>query len=78
MVTPIGPKVLIRPEEVKAGKLLLPGAKPSTFHVLAVGDEVTKVKPGDVIFLEKHYGAEIEHDGVKYLVVDQETILAKL
>jgi co-chaperonin GroES (HSP10) len=78
MLTPIGKRILLIPVEVKAGTLLMPNAKPNQFNVVAIGDEVTKVKVGDIIYLEKHYGTEIQHQGEKYLVIEEGSILAKL
>jgi chaperonin GroES len=78
MITPLGKKILVKPQEVKAGILLVAGAKPSRYDVFAIGDEVSKVKVGDTIYLEKHYGTEIEHEKDKFLVIDETSILAKL
>jgi co-chaperonin GroES (HSP10) len=78
MLTPIAKRILIQPIEVKHGTLLLTNQKPSQFKVIAVGDDVTKVKADDVIYLEKHYGVEIEHESVKYFVIDESSILAKV
>lgn len=78
MLTPIGKRILIKPVEVKHGTLLLTNAKPTQFTVIAIGDDVSKVKPGNIIYLEKHYGAEIEHEKEKFLVIEENSILAKL
>lgn len=78
MLTPIGKKIIVKPLEVKSGTLILTNAKPTQFQIFRVGDEVTKVKDGDIIYLEKHYGAEIEHEKEKYLVIEENSILAKL
>jgi co-chaperonin GroES (HSP10) len=78
MLTPVAKKLLIRPVEEKPGIIIIHNKKPVQFLVISTGDEVTKVKPGDFIFLEKHYGIEIEHEGDKYLVIDEPSILAKL
>jgi len=79
MLSAVGKKILIQPIEVQnQGKILLHNQKPSQFKVIAIGDEVTKVAINDVIYLEKHYGVEIEHQGVKYSVIDESSILAKL
>ena len=78
MLTPIAKRVLIQPVEVTHGTLIVKNLKPSQFKVIAIGDEVTKVKIGDLIYLEKHYGVEIEHNGEKYSVIDEQSILAKL
>ena len=78
MLIPLSTKILIKPIEVKAGTLILTNAKPTQFEVYAIGEDVTKVKIGDVIYLEKHYGIEIEHEKEKYLVIEEKSILAKL
>jgi co-chaperonin GroES (HSP10) len=78
MLIPVGKRIIIRPNEVKNSTILLHNQKPSQFTVMAIGDEVTKVKPGNTIFLEKHYGVEIEYEGQKFLVIDESSILAKL
>lgn len=78
MLLPVGKRVLIKPVEVTHGTLIVKNLKPSQFHVISIGDDVTKVKPGNIIFLEKHYGVEIDHEDNKYLVVDESSILAKI
>ena len=78
MLTPVGKRIIVKPVEVKAGALLLTNQKPTQFLVISIGDEVTKVKPGNTIYLEKHYVAEIEHETEKFLVIEETSILAKL
>lgn len=78
MLTPVGKRVLIRPIEAQQGILLIANQKPTKFTVLAIGDEVTKVKPGNIVYLEKHYGVEIDHESEKFLVIDEASILAKI
>ena len=78
MLTPVAKRILIKPVEQKHEKLILTNQKPSQFTVIAIGDEVTKVKPGNIVYLEKHYGVEIEHESEKYSVIDESSILAKL
>lgn len=78
MLTPIGKRLIVKPIEVKHGNLIVSGQKPVQFMVTAIGDEITKVKPGDIIYMDKHYGAEIEYDKEKHLVVDESCLLAKL
>lgn len=78
MLTPIAKRVIIQPVEQTHGTLIVKNMKPSQFKVFAIGDEVSKVKIGDIIYLEKHYGVEIEHEGAKYSVIDEQSILAKL
>ena len=78
MLTPVAKRIIIQPIEEKHGTLLISNQKPKKFTVISIGDEVTKVQPGNVIFLEKHYGVEIDHENEKYLVIDEASILAKL
>ncbi len=77
MLKPVGKRLLVQPIEVKQGSLFLAGAKPTQFRVVAVGDEVSKVAVGNVVYLEKHYGVELQYESDKFLVVDESTILAK-
>jgi co-chaperonin GroES (HSP10) len=78
MLTPIAKKILIKPLEQKQGNIILTNQKPKKFKIVAIGDEVTKVKIGDTIYLENHYGVEIEEDNQKYFIIEENSILAKL
>ncbi len=78
MLTPLAKKIIVQPIDIKAGGLILTNVKSSQFQVVSVGDEITRVKPGDIIYLEKHYGAELDHEGQKYLVIEEAWILAKV
>lgn len=78
MLKPLGKRLLIQPVEQKHGTLIVKNQKPSQYKVITIGDEVTKIQPYDIIYLEKHYGTEIEHEQVKYLVIDESSALVKL
>jgi len=78
MLTPIGKRLIVKPVEAKAGNLILTNAKPTQFHIIAIGDEVTKVKAGDIIYMQNQYGSEIEHEKEKFLVIEEGAILAKV
>lgn len=78
MLTPIGKRIIVKPVEAKHGNIIVSGVKPVQFTVVCIGDEVTKVKAGDTIYMDKHHGAEIEHEKEKYLVIEEGSILAKL
>ncbi len=81
MLRPVGKRILIKPVEVKVGGLVYvskSALKPSQFTVEAIGDDVTKVNTGDVIYLDKHFGVEIQHGGETFLIIDEGTILAKV
>jgi chaperonin GroES len=78
ILIPVGKRILVKPFEEKHGTLIVTNRKPTKFHVIAIGDEVTKVKPENIIFLEKHFGVEIDHENEKYLMIDESSILAKI
>jgi len=78
MLIPLGKRIILKPVEIKNNTLILTSQKPLQYQIFAVGDEVTKVKVNDIIYLEKHYGAEIEHEKEKFLVIEENSILAKL
>lgn len=78
MIRPVGKRILIKPVETKHGNLIVTGVKPTQHIIVEVGDEVTKVKKDDVIYLDKFHGAEIIHESIKYLVIEENMILAKL
>ena len=78
MLKPLAKRIIVKPVEIKHGTLIVNNSKPSQYQVIAIGDEVTKVKIADIIYLENYQGAVIEHEKEKFLVVDEESILAKL
>jgi co-chaperonin GroES (HSP10) len=78
MLTPCGKRILVKPVEVKQGSLILPGVKPTQYEVIAVSGDSSFVWTHSIVYLQKHSGVEIEHDGQKYLVVDEQDILAKV
>jgi chaperonin GroES len=84
-IEPLGSRVLVRPleqENKTASGLLLPETakeKPQTGEVVAVGgDEDIKVKAGDKVLFAKYSGAEVKFDGVEYLLMEANDILARL
>ncbi len=90
-IQPIGKRVLVQPDEVEQvtkGGLVLPSSasddkRPATGTILTLGvgkdeDKEIKfdVKVGDKIYFKKYSPEEIEVEGVKYLLLDVEDILA--
>ncbi len=85
-VKPLSDRVLILPnpaEEKTAGGLFIPDTakeKPLAGKVVAVGPgtkEVTmEVKEGDTVLYGKYSGQEITVDGVEYLMMRQNDIMA--
>lgn len=84
-IQPLGTRVLIRPleQETKTSSgLYLPETakeKPQTGQVIAIGDdESIKVKPKDKVLFAKYTGAEFKMDGVEYLLIEANDLLARL
>lgn len=84
-IEPLGSRVLLRPleqESKTASGLLLPETakeKPQTGEVIAIGtDEEIKVKVGDKVLFAKYTGTEIKFEGVEYLLMDANDILARV
>ena len=85
-VKPLSDRVLILPnpaEEKTAGGLIIPDTakeKPLAGKVIAVGpgtkDVQMEVKGGDQVLYGKYAGQEIQIDGVDYLMMKQNDILA--
>ncbi len=84
-IQPLGTRILIRPleqESKTASGLLLPETakeKPQTGKVVAVGDdESIKLKANDKVLFAKYGGTEFKMDGVDYLLLEANDILARL
>ena len=89
-LVPLGDRVVLKQlvaEETTKSGIVLPGQnkeKPQQAEVIAVGPgglvngkEVTmNVKVGDKVIYGKYTGTEVKLDGVEYLVVRQDDILA--
>lgn len=85
-IRPLADRVLIEPtaaEEVTMGGIIIPDSakeKPLKGKVLAVGngtkDEPMQLKAGDIVLYGKYAGTEIEFEGVKYLMMRQNDVLA--
>ncbi|MFZ5857337.1 MAG: co-chaperone GroES [Chloroflexota bacterium] len=84
-IQPLGTRVLIRPleqESKTSSGLYLPETakeKPQTGQVIAIGDdESIKVKPKDKVLFAKYTGTEFKMDGVEYLLIEANDLLARL
>lgn len=84
-IQPMGARVLIKPLEQEgktASGLLLPETakeKPQTGLVMAVGDdEDIKLKVNDKVLFAKYTGSEFKFDGIEYLLLESNDILARV
>ena len=92
-VKPLGDRVLVEPveeKEVKKGGIIIPDSakeKPQRGTVIAAGNGKVSddgdrvkldVKPGDTILFGKYSGQEIKLDGVEYLIMKEDDVLAAI
>ena len=84
-IQPLGTRVLIRPleqENKTTSGLYLPESakeKPQTGEVIAVGDdESIKLKVNDRVLFAKYSGTEFKFDGMDYLLLESNDVLARL
>lgn len=84
-VVPLGDRVLVEPkaagEEKTAGGIIVNVVgeqKPVEGTVLAVGADVTTLRPGAAILYGKFAGMKLEVDKVEYLVLREGDVVARL
>ncbi len=86
-IRPLADRVLIEPtaaEEVTMGGIIIPDSAkekpPQRKSSAAVGngtkDEPMQLKAGDTVLCGKYAGTEIEFEGIKYLMMRQNDVLA--
>ena len=89
-LVPLGDKIVLKQleaEETTKSGSVLPGQakeKPQEAEVIAVGpggnidgkEVVMQVKAGDRVIYSKYAGTDVELDGVEYIIVKQNDILA--
>lgn len=83
-IQPLGDRVVAlreKPAQKTAGGLYLPDntkEKPVTAKVIAVGPDVSAVREQDAIVYKEYSTTELKIDGVEYIIVKEEDILATL
>ena len=83
-LVPLFSRIIVhrKEEEVTAGGIVIPKTtrelQATEGEVLAVGDEVDTVKVGDKVFFGKYSGAEIERERQRYIVMNEEDVIAKV
>lgn len=81
-IQPLGDYVVAQAEEAAtktASGLYLPGGaqeKPKVANIVAVGKEVKSLKPGDKIIYKSYSQTDIKLDGIEYILVKEEDVLA--
>ena len=90
MIKPLADRVLVKMKEseetTKSGIILASSAqeKPQIAEVIEVGPgerideklEPMDVKKGDNVIISKYAGTEVKYEGVEYIIIKQDDILA--
>lgn len=90
MIKPLGNRVVVKmkegEEKTKSGIILAEAAKekPQIAEVIEVGPgeridgklEPMDVKKGDNVIISKYAGTEVKYEGVEYIIIKQDDILA--
>ena len=82
MLKPLADKLIVKrleAEEKTASGIVLPDSakeKPEQGEVIAVGKDVKEVKKGERVIFGKYSPTEVKVDGVEYLVIKEEDVLA--
>lgn len=90
MIKPLGNRVVVKmkegEEKTKSGIILAEAAKekPQIAEVIEVGPgeridgklETMDVKKGDNVIISKYAGTEVKYEGVEYIIIKQDDILA--
>ena len=93
-LTPLGDRILIKrledDEETTSGGIIIPDTakeKPQEGEVIAVGKgrlldngnrQPIDVEEGNKILFGKYSGTEVKYEGVEYLILREDDILAKM
>lgn len=82
-IKPLGTRVLIKQVEIKEVKtdsgLVIPQThEPSTHkaEVITVGEDVTKVKEGNLVLVSLYTGDVVEHNQETFAIIDEDSLLA--
>lgn len=76
-----GPRVLIKPEDQRdttseSGLIAVKAYAPDVIGtVIAIGERVLDVKPGDVVLFTPEAGLEMDYAGQRYLILYEDEIL---
>ena len=90
MIKPLGNRVVVKmkegEEKTKSGIILAEAAKekPQIAEVIEVGPgeridgklEPMDMKKGDNVIISKYAGTEVKYEGVEYIIIKQDDILA--
>lgn len=83
MIKPIGDRVLVKPDEEKmvtSTGVIIPdneSEKPLTGVIVSVSDELSTFTVGERVYYPRYTGAQVECEGIKYLIIKAEDVMGK-
>lgn len=83
-LVPLYSRIIVKRKEMKktAGGLYIPETsremQATEGEVIAVGSECTEIQSGDTVFFGKYSGAEMEREGTKFILMNEEDVLCKV
>jgi co-chaperonin GroES (HSP10) len=74
-IKPLGKNILIIPykEELKTGTLIYTNQKEEFYKVIAIGEDVTKVKKGDIAIVNIYHGNVFRHS--EFTIIDEASVM---
>lgn len=78
MIRPMKNRVMVKVHEEEKKSLILVANDPLTelFDVVALGEGVDSLKPGDIVYMNRYHGAVKHIDGKEYFFVGIDDIWA--
>ena len=82
-IRPFGCRIIVKEKVLeKVGMIVMPktehSMKPTEGMVLAIGEDVTTVKPGDDVFYGRYSGIKIQRGGEEFYLMNDEDILCEV
>ncbi len=81
MLQPLDKRIIVKPiipEPKKTCVIITKDEAPQAFEVVAIGDDVKKVNIGDKILIAAYSTSEVSYEGVKYTLINETNIIAKV
>ena len=73
-----GEWIIVAPAEIEEPGITTRKAqfedRPEVGIIVSVGDEVTSISEGDVVFFAKYSHVQVSHDEINYLIMRQEDV----
>ena len=84
---PLGSRIIVKEKKVeKIGRIIVPLAvdgketsvQPTEGMILAVGEHVEDVKPGDHVYYGRYSGVKIQRGNAEFSLMNDEDVLARV